>query len=270
MKKQLIDAAPLTAELVKKHLRTRFIGREIHHLPSTFSTNTIAQQLARAGRPEGTVVITDYQTHGRGRLERKWLSPQGEDLLFSLIMRPALEPAQAFKLILVSSLAVSQAIRRKTGLEALIKWPNDIYIRGKKVSGILTELGICGDRLMFVIVGIGININSDPSRVPEIQGKATSLRLEAKHRVARMPLLTTFLELLEEFYLELQRGDLKSLKARWDGLSLIKDKEVVLTAGEELREGVAESVTDDGALIIRDRSGRRHSFIFGDVSLSLK
>ena len=270
MKKELVCPDPIAAELVRKQLRTTFIGHLVNYLPSTPSTNTIAQELAREGAPEGTVVIADYQTHGRGRLARRWLSPPGEDLLFSVILRPSLGPAQAFQATLVSSLAVAHAIKRETGLEALIKWPNDIYIKGKKASGILTELGFSGGYLTYVIVGIGINSNSDPSVHPEIQGRATSLRLEVGHHVARLPLLAAVLELLEGFYVRLKHGEFKTLKAMWDGLSLIKDKKITLSSGEEMHEGIAESVTDDGMLITRDQGGRRRCFIIGDVSLSLK
>lgn len=270
MMKQYAYTDRITAELVTKGLRTAFIGHPVDYLPSTPSTNIIAQKLAREGAAEGTVVVTDYQTQGRGRLERKWLSSPGKDLLFSVILRPRLVPARAFQVTLISSLAVARAIRQETGLEALIKWPNDIYIRGKKVSGILTELGMCGGTLTFAIVGIGINSNSDPSLCPEIQGKATSLRIEAGRPVARLPLLAMVLELLERFYVRLEHGEFTALKAMWDALSLIKDKKVTLSCGEEMHEGIAEAVTDDGVLITRDRDGRRHSFIVGDVSLSLK
>jgi BirA family biotin operon repressor/biotin-[acetyl-CoA-carboxylase] ligase len=266
------EASPdrITAGLIKKALRTSCLGHPARYVASTPSTNAIAQELARQGAEEGSLVITDYQTHGRGRLERKWLSPPGADLLFSLIFRPALKPAQAFQITAAVSLAVAHAIRQETGLDAFIKWPNDIYIREKKASGILTELGIVGNQLAYAVAGIGINVNSDPSLHPELQGIATSLRLETGHYVARLPLLAAIMEFLEQFYSRLKSGEFQALKIMWDALSLVRGRQITISTGNALHEGIAESVDDDGTLIMRDRNGRKSRFVCGDVSLSLK
>lgn len=268
--KQPVSPDPIAADRIQKALRTDCLGHPVRYMPSTPSTNIIANELAREGAKDGTLVITDYQTHGRGRLERKWISPPGEDLLFSLILRPFLKAARAFQVTAAVSLAVAHAIRQETGLDALIKWPNDIYIRGKKVSGILTELGVCGDQLAYVVAGIGINVNSDPSLHPELRGIATSLKLEAQHHMGRVPLLAAILELLERFYSMLKSGRFQELKTMWDALSLITGRQISIVTGEALHEGIAESVDDDGTLIMRNRSGRTNRFVYGDVSLSLK
>jgi BirA family biotin operon repressor/biotin-[acetyl-CoA-carboxylase] ligase len=260
----------ITAGHIHKELRTDRLGRPATYLPSTPSTNTIAHELAREGAPDGTLVITDHQTRGRGRLDRQWLSPPGEDLLFSLVLRPSLRPARAFQVTAAASLAVAHAIRRETGLDALIKWPNDIYIREKKASGILTELGICGDHLDYAVAGIGINVNSDPSLHPGLRETATSLKLEAGRTLARLPLLAATLEILEQFYVRLKDGAFREVKDMWEALSLIKGRGISVSTGDALFEGIAESVDDDGTLVLRDRNGRACRFVYGDVSLSLR
>ena len=260
----------LTEELVAKALRTTGLGRPARYLPSTASTNLIAHEIARKGANHGTLVITDYQTHGRGRLERKWLSPPGEDLLFSLILRPAETPAQAFQITATTSLAVAHAIRRETGLDAYIKWPNDVYLRDKKVSGILTELGISGTRLAYAVTGIGINVNSDPTLHHHLRDIATSLRRETGGPVDRLSLLTACLEQLEQFYEMLKGRGFAALKIMWDALSLIKDRQITITTGDAMHQGVAESVDDDGTLIMREQNGTKSRFVYGDVSLGLR
>jgi BirA family biotin operon repressor/biotin-[acetyl-CoA-carboxylase] ligase len=269
MKDQLRVNDTLAVENIKEGLDTSCFGQEISYLSSTESTNLVARQLAQEGAREGTLVITDYQTQGRGRLKRSWWSPPGENLLFSLIFRPPFEATHTFRLTLISSLAVAEAIRQETGLEALIKWPNDIYLKGKKVSGILSELGVKGEQLQYVVVGIGINVNSDSSTYPEIKEIATSLSLELGKRFSRLKLLKAILELIERYYHVMQRGDFNSLKHTWDALSLIKGKKVKVVSKDEFKEGVAESIDEEGFLILRDYSGRKSRIVSADVSLSL-
>jgi BirA family biotin operon repressor/biotin-[acetyl-CoA-carboxylase] ligase len=260
----------MTEEHIATALRATLLGHPAQYLPSTASTNIIAHEAARAGGKDGTLVITDHQTHGRGRLDRKWLSHPGEDLLFSLILRPTLAPAQAFQLTAITSLAVAHAIRRETGLDACIKWPNDIYIREKKASGILTELGITGTQMEYAVIGIGINVNSDPALHPDLRPIATSLRLETGRDVDRLALLAAILEELEHFYKRLKGGEFAALKIMWDALSLMRGRQITLTTGDARHQGVAESVDDDGTLIMCDRNGETQRFVCGDVSLALK
>ncbi|MCK5257598.1 MAG: biotin--[acetyl-CoA-carboxylase] ligase, partial [Deltaproteobacteria bacterium] len=164
---------------------------------------------------------------------------------------------------------VAEAIKQETGLETLIKWPNDIYLKGKKVSGILSELGVKGEQLQYVIVGIGININSDPSTYPEIKEIATSISMELGQSFSRLQLLKVILNLMERYYHILKRGDFNSLKKTWDALSLIKGKKVKVVSKDDLKEGIAESVDEEGFLILRDYSGRKSRIVSADVSLSL-
>ena len=269
MKGQILISDSLSAESIKEVLKTERFGQEVTYLPSTASTNLVAKKHAQQGAPEGSLIITDYQTKGRGRLERRWWSPPGENLLFSLIFRPPFEITQTFCLTALSSLAVAEVIRQETGLEALIKWPNDIYIRGKKVSGILSELGVKDEQLQYVIVGIGINVNSDPSTHSEIRDIATSISMELGRSFSRLRLLKVLLELIESYYHVLKKGDFSLLRHTWDSLSLIKGKRVKVVSREYIQEGVAESIDKEGFLILRDCAGKRTRIISADVSLSL-
>ena len=269
MKDQLLMSDALSAESIRKGIHTVCFGREVMYLPSTESTNLIARKLAREGAKEGTLVVADYQTQGRGRLERSWWSPPGENLLFSVIFRPPFEVVHSYRLTVVSSLAVAHALRQATGLEALIKWPNDIYINAKKVSGILSELGIEDNRLRYVIMGIGININSNPPAFPEISEIATSLYVELGREFPRMRVLKYILELMERYYHLLKEGNFNSLRKAWDELSLIKGKKVKVVSSGFMEEGIAESLDDEGFLILRELSGERKRIVSADVSLSL-
>ena len=189
--------------------------------------------------------------------------------LFSLIFRPPFEMSHTFRLTVLSSLAVAESIRRETGLETLIKWPNDVYIKGKKVCGILSELGVRDEKLLYAIVGIGINVNSDPSIDHEIRDIATSISLELRQSFSRLKLLKVILELIEHYYYVLKEGDFKSIRKHWDALSLIKGKKVKVVSSGNTQEGFVESFDEDGFLILRDYSGKRERIISADVSLSL-
>ena len=259
----------LSATSIKAGLQTSFFGQEVIFLPTTTSTNSIAKEAAQQGMQEGTLIITDQQTHGRGRFNRTWWSSPGKDLLFSLIFRPPLKASQAFRLTLLSSLAVAEGIRQETSLDALIKWPNDVYIQGKKVSGILSESGLLNDHLDYVIVGIGINVNSTPSANPEIQERATSISMELGENFSRLTLLTVILELIESYSRSIQKGDFYPLKQRWDTLSLITHKKVLVDAQGRMYEGTADSVDEDGCLVLLDHTGEKRRILSGDVSLSM-
>jgi BirA family biotin operon repressor/biotin-[acetyl-CoA-carboxylase] ligase len=269
VKDPLTFSDTISEDAIRKSLHTACFGQKITFLPTVSSTNLIARKYAREGAAEGTVVVTDYQTGGKGRLERSWWSPPGENLLFSLIFRPSLAITHTFKLTVLSSLAVAEAIRRETALDALIKWPNDVYIRNKKVSGILSELGVSGDRLDYVIIGIGINVNSNPSAAREISTIATSLCEESGRPISRVRLLPVILGLIEQYYDTMKEGNFGAVKRAWEARSLIKGKRVKITSQDSESEGIAESFDQEGFLILCDASGVRRRIVSGDVSLSL-
>jgi len=269
MSKRLPISDTLSAETIKKGLKASCFGQDVKYLPSTESTNLVAKKLAQEGAQEGILIIADYQVQGRGRLNRKWWSLPGENLLFSLVFRPPFSISHTFRLTMVSSLAVALAIRQEAGLDALIKWPNDVYINGKKVSGILSELEVEDEQLRYVIVGIGINVNSNPSIQPEIRDVATSISMELGRSFSRLKLLKVILGLIEHHYQVLKKGDFSSLKVSWDTLSLISGKKVKVVSKGCLQEGIAESIDEEGFLILRNYSGKSSRIVSADVSLSL-
>ncbi|MCS6927435.1 MAG: biotin--[acetyl-CoA-carboxylase] ligase, partial [Candidatus Binatia bacterium] len=173
------DAASANfAQALASHLRTRFLGRPLHIFPTLDSTNTYAARLARDGAPEGTVVIADMQTGGKGRLGRTWVSPPHVNLYLSVILRPPVSIAAAPSLNLLAGVAVAETIASVCGLRPSIKWPNDVLVNDKKVCGILAEMQVSASTLCAVILGIGVNINAPLSAFPEeLRDKASSLLL---------------------------------------------------------------------------------------------
>lgn len=252
-------------ETIKQALTTSIIGQEVHFWPTIGSTMDVARQLAEDGAPEGTLCLTDEQTAGRGRLQRSWWAPPGTNLLMTCILRPALAPAQAQRLVMVCSLAVCEAIRQVTGLVAHVKWPNDVLIDGRKVCGILTELGITGDKLDYVLVGMGINVNCDFAQAPEMMSSPTSLRMETGYDVSRLDLLVVLLAGIERRYEDLRQG--RFSQDEWAAHVQTIGREVTVSFGEELWHGLAMGVDKDGALLIQLPGGSVQRVLAGDVTL---
>ena len=254
----------LSPAAIQTGLHTQFIGRNVVYRPSVTSTNDLARALAAQGAPEGTLVLTDEQTAGRGRLGRAWLAPRGTSLLFSLIFRPALLPAQAFRLAMLCSLATARAIEAVTTLPIHLKWPNDLVLRGKKLGGVLCESSLTGERLDFVAVGLGLNVNLDVSTLPEIAATATSLSAALGRPVARLPLLQSILQEIEAGYRDVAQGE--ALRAAWAARLGTLGQVVRVTGGIE-DEGLAEGVDADGALLLRRADGTLAHITVGDVTL---
>jgi BirA family biotin operon repressor/biotin-[acetyl-CoA-carboxylase] ligase len=251
---------------IKRGLKTSFIGRNIFYYPSIDSTNDVAKELAERGEPEGTLVISDYQTAGKGRLGRRWLSPPKSSILISLLFRPDFPPKEAQRLTMICSLAVVDAIKAVTGLAASIKWPNDIIVGGKKAGGILTEIGTKGEKLDYVIVGIGINVNVDFSKeLLELAETATSLSQELGREVSRLEILWEMLNGIEERYERLLRGE--PIHDEWASRLITLHKWVKVTTSQGELHGWAEGVDPDGALIIRTPNGISKRLLAGDVTL---
>ncbi len=253
----------LTPEAIRQGLTTRFIGQQVYCYPEVASTNDIARRLAGEGAPEGTLVIADHQTSGRGRLGRSWLAPAGTSLLFSLLFRPRLAPSQAGRVTMAVALGVVQGVSEVTGLRPRLKWPNDVLIAGCKVCGLLAESGMTGERLDYVVVGVGLNVNFDPRHVPGIPPTATSLAVALGRPVERVPLLRAILTAIEPHYERLRAG--QSPRDAWAALldTLGQVVRVVTPDGEE--EGVAEDVDADGALLLRRPDGTLARILVGDV-----
>ena len=252
---------------IKKGLKTSCIGREVFHYLVADSTNLTAKKLVRENVPEGTIVIAEEQSAGRGRLDRKWLSAGGKNLLFTVIFRPQFPPTQVFRLTMITSLAVARTIRASIGIPAFIKWPNDIFINNKKVCGILTEFSVENDRVAFALVGVGINVNFDPGIYPEIKDIATSLSRESGKEIARLAFFRNLLQSIDEGYLRLKEGKVKEIRDEWESLSLVKGKPVKISSLTTEEEGIAEAIDEDGSLILQTFSGERKKIVCGDLSL---
>lgn len=243
-------------------LDTKFVGRHVHHYACLASTMEVAKKVAGQGAVEGTVVIADEQTSGRGRQGRAWLSPKGS-LAISIILRPSLNSLP--QLVMIASLAVVRAVRKVAGLEAQIKWPNDVLIKGKKVCGILIESEVKGDRVNAAIIGIGININLDPSAFPEISTLATSLSHELGKEIPRDKLTGILLCELEQLYLEAQAG--APVHEEWRAHMETLGKSIQVRTGQSVEQGIAEAVTKNGNLILRRADGSFAEILAGDVTV---
>lgn len=221
-----------------------------------------AKKIAEQRTTEGAVVITDKQTAARGRLGRSWFSPEGS-LAMSIILQPSLDNLS--QLVMISSLAVVRAISQVTGIESLIKWPNDVLINGKKVCGILIESVIKGERLDYAIIGIGINVNFDPSDFPEIAKIATSLSCQSATEISKTRLISVLLFELEHLYLEAQAG--APLYRDWQEKLETLGKWIQVKSGETVEQGIAEATTEKGNLILRRSDSSLIEIASGDVTV---
>ena len=252
----------LSPAAITDGLATRFIGQEVSCYPSLPSTNDVAKHQAQEGAKEGTVIIAEEQTAGRGRIKRSWLSPRGS-IALSIILYPPL--AYLPSLIMVASLAVARAIEQVTGLKSQIKWPNDVLVNNKKVCGILIESGVKGSKVDYAIIGIGLNVNLKPSDFPEIAPFATSLSHELGRDVSRREVVWSLLAEAERLYLSLPAGD--SVFKEWRDNLVTLGKKVQVSSGEAAYKGTAESVASDGSLLLRQPDGNLLKIVAGDVTL---
>lgn len=255
----------MNLETISASLTTAVLGQTMYVYPAVDSTNTRAVELARAGAPDGTLVLANMQTAGRGRLGRQWLAPPDSSLLLSLILRPDLQPRQMQRLAMITSLAACQAIDRITGLTVRIKWPNDLQIASNKVGGMLCEAGMSGQHLDYVVVGLGINVNLSPADLGQLLTPATSLSHELGREVERLPLLVALLESLESAYVRLCSGWLPHEDWRGHLATLGHDVQVGLPG--QVIAGLAEDVDADGALLVRMADGSLVDILVGDVTL---
>jgi BirA family biotin operon repressor/biotin-[acetyl-CoA-carboxylase] ligase len=254
----------LTAESIRKGLDTKFVGQHVVCLDSVTSTNDVAKRLALEGAPEGTLVLAEVQTAGRGRQARTWIAPAGSSLLMSLVFRPSFPPAGLPHLLMASGLAVAQAIEDSTGLPVHLKWPNDILLGGKKTGGILIEAGLTAEAIDYVVVGIGLNVNLDLAQVPEIVAFATSISEELGRSVPRLRVLHSLLRSMEREYILLQGGE--SPHGRWVARLDQLDQQVEISTPWGKESGLLERVGEDGTLFLRRADGTEASITVGDVT----
>ncbi len=247
---------------VNHHLTTKFVGKKIHYFDVVSSTMNMAQELALKDAPEGTVVLAESQTKGRGRLGRSWVSPKYKGIYFSLILRPKVLPNVTPIFTLLCAVSVCEAIKEVTDLDAQIKWPNDILIHNKKLGGILTELNAEMDATRSIIIGIGLNVNND--KKTEVPG-ATSLKEQKKEEVSRVALLQGILRKIEDNYLLFQQEGGSGIIEKWRHYSLTLGKRVKIVCEKTHLEGEAVDIDADGGLLIRRDYGTVEKVMSGDV-----
>ncbi|ODU23422.1 MAG: biotin--[acetyl-CoA-carboxylase] ligase [Verrucomicrobia bacterium SCN 57-15] len=244
------------------------IGRDIRVFEQTTSTNDLIDKLGRDGVKEGVVIFAESQSKGRGRLGRNWVSPKGKGLWFSILLRPPFPPQAATRITVCAATAVSRAIRNKTNLPAEIKWPNDILIRGKKVCGILTELSAELEKIKYIVLGIGLDVNFTSSDFsPELTPIATSLKIESGQEIARAELAAEILSQFNHDYQQVLSGNFETVADEWEHHCCTIGRQVEISTGDRRFEGRAESLDAEGALIVRTQHGHLERIIGGDVSL---
>jgi BirA family transcriptional regulator, biotin operon repressor / biotin---[acetyl-CoA-carboxylase] ligase len=255
----------LTAASIRAGLGTAFVGQEVHVWPEIGSTNDEARRLARAGAPEGTLVIAEHQTAGRGRLERRWEAPPGSSLLLSLILRPALAPAQVQRLTMVCGMAVVEAVEATSGLVVGLKWPNDVVAGAAKLGGILAEMELQGEAVAHAVLGVGLNVNVRASDLPQDTLPASSLSEILGEPVPRLPLLQALLRAVERRVLALAAGH--SPHEEWAGRLVTLSRQVTVSGAGPAFQGTAVGVNPNGALLVRRADGRLETVLAGDVTL---
>jgi len=247
---------------VLRELKTEFVGRKIYYFESVASTMDTAFQLGLKGAGEGAIILTETQTKGRGRLGRSWFSPKYKGIYLSLILRPKILPGGAPILTLLSAVSICEAIKDITGLDTKIKWPNDIISNNKKLGGILTELSAETDKVNFVVIGIGLNVNNDKKSL--ISG-AVSLKNEKKENINRIELLQEILRRIENNYLLLQRKGSSQIIDKWRENNITLGRRVKVYSQKEHFEGEAVDIDKDGALLLRNDHGMVQKITAGDV-----
>ena len=252
----------LSPASITANLDTHFVGQRVVYYPSLTSTMDVARRETEQGAAEGTVVIADEQTAGKGRLKRIWLSPRG-NIALSIILYPSLVYLPS--LIMLASLAVVHSIEAVTGLKSVIKWPNDVLINGRKVCGILVESEVKGGRVDYALIGIGVNVNLRLSDFPETAPMATSLSDELGREVSCIDVTRRLLVEVERLYLVLPSGE--SIYEEWRDRLVTLGRRVRVSLGKTTYEGIAESVAEDGSLLLRRPDGSLTKIVAGDVTL---
>ncbi|NMA87125.1 MAG: biotin--[acetyl-CoA-carboxylase] ligase [Tissierellia bacterium] len=257
----------LTYEEIEEYLKTEFIGRNIQYFESLSSTNIKAKEIAME-MPEGSIIISEEQTNGKGRLGRDWTSPKGKGIWMSIILKPDLEPTEVAKLTLIGAAAVHQGLE-EMGINSKIKWPNDIIIENKKVCGILTEMSCELNIINYCIMGIGINVNLETEDFSEeLKEKATSLRIIRGEEINRKILLANILNHFEKLYIPFRYiGDIsKSIKISREN-SILIGKDIRIIRGDTEKVGKALDIDEEGQLVVEMENGNIEKVYSGEVSV---
>jgi len=254
---------------IKELLKTKFIGRDIIYLDSVDSTNSYGKRMAEGDFWDGTVIIAEEQTSGRGRLGRDWVSPKGKGIWMTIMLKPDIKPNLASQVTLIAAVAVLKAIKSIYNMDIMIKWPNDLVVNGKKVCGILTELGAEIERINYLCVGIGINANSEESDfINKALDTATSIKIATSIKVERKELIARILTVFENYYsLFLEKGSIGFMIEEYKKYLINIGKEVRLITKNEEIQAKAEDITNEGHLLVRLKDGTLKEILSGEVSV---
>ena len=242
-------------------------GRNLVARESLPSTNSLLKEFADRGAVEGTVLISEEQTAGKGRMGRSWLSPKGTNLLFSILLRPPMIVDDVFILTMALALSAIDAVEDVSGLSASIKWPNDLYVANGKLAGILTEFSTEGRRLAYVVLGLGMNVNWSPGKPAKSAYRATSIFEETGRIVSRELLLVLVLKGFERAYGDVLSGKRDAFLERWNSRCMVLGRRVEIDTPEGKVFGNAIRIDSQGALIIKDHQGQEKKIRCGDVSV---
>lgn len=257
----------LDRSALQRLLTTQTFGRTLYILPSTTSTNDIVKALAQGGAPEGTVVLAEHQTRGRGRYGRTFASPGGVGIYVSLLVRPLVDTLRLPQLTLAAAVATAEALVEYCDLPVRLKWPNDVEIHGKKVAGILSEAVLGAGVSPVAIIGIGINVNTTLEQLPpQLHQHVTSLALISGRPWPRLPLIAVLLAHLERFYQAFHRGDIPPILQRWLHYGPIIGRPVRFTYACSAGTGTVVGLDEDGALLVQNTSGMRQRLVAGEVT----
>lgn len=237
-------------------LNTNWLGKTIIHKESIPSTQRLAHELALDGAEHGTIVIADEQTEGKGRVDRKWYSKKGDGIWLSMILRPNILPYLAPQLTLLTATVLANVIDHHANLTPQIKWPNDILINGKKMTGILTEMQAEQDQVLYVIIGIGMNINQKREDLPtELLERATSLQIETNEKWNMLPIIQEILQTFEEKYSKFLDQGFDPVKQDWENYGFRLNERLQIKSGKKTWEGIFLGIAEDGALLAQNEDG---------------
>lgn len=257
----------LNAEEIESLMGTQWAGRQIAYFPVLDSTNIQAKRMADEGYVHGTLIVADCQNAGKGRRGKNWSSPSGTGIWMSLLLKPEMEPNKAPMLTLVMAYSVACAIREKAKLDVKIKWPNDLIIDKKKICGILTEMNAEVDYVHHVVIGVGINVNTEEFP-EELEDLATSLRLEKGGLIRRAELIASIMEQFEVYYEQfIKTGNIAFLQTNYNQLLVNQDREVRVLGVHHSYEGIALGINETGELLVRTQDGTIQNVFAGEVSV---
>jgi BirA family biotin operon repressor/biotin-[acetyl-CoA-carboxylase] ligase len=258
----------LDPEFLKKKLAGKMVGHCLHYYEEIGSTNDEAFRLGEEGAQEGTVLIAERQSSGKGRMQRRWYSPPGANIYTSVILRPPVGTIRVTQIPIAAGVAAAETLNEFCPDKARIKWPNDVLIGGKKVCGILAQIKMSGQAVDFIVVGIGINVNLEREQFPQdIQEIATSMVMEAGREISRPEVIIRLYENMAKWYRELTRNGFNTVRERWLNLSEMIGRTVSVMFQNETVRGKAVGLDEDGALILRNANNQNMTVSAGDATI---